>query len=67
MTIDNKLKSGMQSYADTATDVAPVTTNGAQARVERPESRKRWILNAFDVSDCTCPTQWSWLCLCLPC
>lgn len=48
-TATTKLKSGMQSYADTATDVAPLTANG-QATTERPESRKRWILNAFDVS-----------------
>lgn len=37
----------MQSYADTATGLADLAAQRGSS--ERPESRKRWILNAFDV------------------
>lgn len=40
----------MQSYGDTATDLADLASQRSETTNGRPESRKRWILNAFDVS-----------------
>lgn len=41
----------MQGYAATATDLERVRlAQEASPAPQRPESRRRWILNAFDVS-----------------